>query len=101
ESGERPKLTYSGMDGAEHAFHRRMIAGDFSRASADQLRPAVEIAAREQADAYAEMAQPADLVTGFARPLVARTIGDLLGLSDSVVAECACLTDIVLGSGAD
>jgi cytochrome P450 len=101
ESGERPKLSYSGMDGAEHAFHRRMIAGEFSGASADRLRPAIEIAAREQADAYAEMPQPADLVTGFARPLVARAIGGVLGLPDDVVAECAGLTDIVLGSGED
>ena len=101
ENGERPKLTYSGMDGREHSSHRRMVAPDFSRAAADKFRHSVKIAAALQAADYAGKGPPADLVTGFARPLVARTIGTFLGLSAADTAECARLTDVVLGSGAD
>lgn len=99
--GVPPKLAYSGMDGREHSKHRQLVASEFSKVEIDKLAGLVRIAAVEQAAEYAAQRTPADLVAGFARPLVAKTIGAFLGLPADMVVLCARLADVVLGDGRD
>jgi cytochrome P450 len=76
-----------------------MISSDFSQTAIERLRPWMAIASAQQAAYYASQGSPADLVRGFAQPLVATIIGGFIGLSPIGASQCAMLTSVVLGSG--
>jgi cytochrome P450 len=68
------------MDPPGHTRYRRLLTGDFTARRAGLLAPRVESFAAEQVEAMRAHGSPADLVATFARPLVLRSLSELVGL---------------------
>jgi cytochrome P450 len=77
----RPYLrTMQEMNGPEHARLRRLIAPAFTAARCEAFRPRIERIAHALLD---ELADGADLLTTFARPLPMAVICDLVGVPEA------------------
>ncbi|MET7746278.1 cytochrome P450 [Streptomyces sp. NPDC005385] len=68
------------MDAPEHTAHRRLAGALFSRSAAEQVRPVVGRVIEERLDVLVRGTKPADLVTGFADPVAALVITEVLGI---------------------
>ncbi|GAB3456883.1 cytochrome P450 [Streptomonospora sediminis] len=75
---------FNKMDAPEHTRYRRAVGRHFSPRRAADQEAAITAAAAELLDAMAAGGAPADLVAGFARPLPARAVFDLLGIPEEV-----------------
>ncbi|TDC80629.1 cytochrome P450 [Micromonospora sp. KC606] len=69
------------QDGAAHTRLRRLVSKAFTARRIATLRPRVEQIAEEHVRAVVGAGPPADLVAGFAAPLAALVIGELLGVT--------------------
>jgi cytochrome P450 len=67
-------------DPPEHTGYRRMLAGEFTRARAEAMRPTIEAVADSLLTDLLARPRPADLVEAFAVPLPALVTCRLLGL---------------------
>jgi cytochrome P450 len=68
------------MDNPRHGELRHMVAGEFGRRRAAELRQTIERIVRDQIDVLLDSAPPIDLREMFALPIPARLICELLGL---------------------
>ncbi|MEV6831637.1 cytochrome P450 [Amycolatopsis sp. NPDC051102] len=68
------------MDPPEHTRYRKLLTGEFTVRRTSRLIPRVEAVAAEQIEVMRAHGAPADLVTDFAKPLVLRMLGELVGL---------------------
>ncbi|MFL4901750.1 cytochrome P450 [Streptomyces sp. MMS24-I2-30] len=75
------------MDPPDHTRYRRLLTSEFTVRRTSLLKSHVEAFAAEQIHVMRECGAPADLVTHFARPLVLRSLCELLGLSYSERGE--------------
>ncbi|MEV4057775.1 cytochrome P450 [Amycolatopsis sp. NPDC049688] len=68
------------MDPPEHTRYRKLLTGEFTVRRTSRLIPRVEAVAAEQIEVMRAKGAPADLVHDFAKPLVLRMLGELVGL---------------------
>ncbi len=68
------------MDPPEHTRYRKLLTGEFTVRRTSRLIPRVEAVAAEQIEVMRAKGGPADIVTDFAKPLVLRMLGELVGL---------------------
>jgi cytochrome P450 len=68
------------MDPPEHTRYRKLLTGEFTVRRTSRLIPRVEAVAAEQIEVMRAKGAPADVVTDFAKPLVLRMLGELVGL---------------------
>ncbi|WP_103350652.1 cytochrome P450 [Amycolatopsis sp. CA-128772] len=68
------------MDPPEHTRYRKLLTGEFTVRRTSRLIPRVEAVAAEQIEVMRAHGAPADLVADFAKPLVLRMLGELVGL---------------------
>jgi cytochrome P450 len=99
--GSPPTLGYSAMDGDTHTLHRRRVAREFTPAAITLWRGRIEREAVALVRDFAAQGSPADFVTGFAQPFVARVNAAFLGLNLAQAEACARLSRIILGTGED
>ena len=78
--GERPDLSFVGMDDPEHTRLRRMISGTFTIKRVEALRPAVQRMTDRLIDDMLAGPDPTDLVQALALPLPSLVISELLGV---------------------
>ncbi|MBZ6229009.1 cytochrome P450 [Streptomyces olivaceus] len=78
--GERPDLSFVGMDDPEHLRLRRMISGTFTIKRVEAMRPAVQRMTDRLIDEMLAGPNPADLVQSLALPLPSLVISELLGV---------------------
>jgi cytochrome P450 len=84
--GEAHGLVHT--DGDEHARLRRLLVPELTIRRADGWRPRLRRMAEERSEA---LESPADLVADYARPLVSRVLGELVGLPDGFPMDVAAL----------
>ncbi|MEV6345321.1 cytochrome P450 [Actinoplanes sp. NPDC051851] len=72
-------------DQEDHSRMRRLLAGWWSRAAAEQWPALIEHHTRDLLDAMAAGPADTDLVTSFARPLPMRVLADVVGIPQSQV----------------
>jgi len=68
------------MDPPQHTRYRRLLTGEFTVRRTSRLISRVEAVAAEQIEVMREQGAPTDLVADFAKPLVLRMLGELVGL---------------------
>jgi cytochrome P450 len=68
------------MDPPEHTRYRKLLTGEFTVRRTSRLIPRVEAVAAEQIEVMRAKGAPADVVLDFAKPLVLRMLGELVGL---------------------
>ncbi|MEV7091763.1 cytochrome P450 [Amycolatopsis sp. NPDC051045] len=68
------------MDPPEHTRYRKLLTGEFTVRRTSRLIPRVEAVAAEQIEVMRAKGAPADVVADFAKPLVLRMLGELVGL---------------------
>jgi cytochrome P450 len=90
EGNPRVESGYAGnflnMDPPDHTRFRRMLAGEFTPAKMDELRPRIAEIVADHLDALQRGGPPADLVEGFTLPIPSLTICELLGVPTQVRA---------------
>lgn len=88
EGNPRVNSGYAGnflnMDPPEHTKFRRMLAGEFTPAKMEALRPHIEAIVDEYLDAVQGGGPPADLVERYALPIPSMVICELLGVPSEV-----------------
>lgn len=80
KAGNRPARPFTRMDPPEHTLYRRSLAAEFSPRRIEALRPYIQSTVAERLDQFAAQGSPADLVSGFARPISSAVISKLLGV---------------------
>jgi cytochrome P450 len=78
--GERPVLAYSGLDGGEHAHHRRLVDRSFTERQVARLGEALGAVVDCELDAALGDTQPVDLAGGISIRLAVRCILLFLGV---------------------
>jgi cytochrome P450 len=78
---------FFGLDGAEHARYRRLLAGSFTLRAARRNTERIERIVTAQLDEMAGAGASADLLCAFAWPLPGLVMNELLGLSPDVCEE--------------
>ncbi len=68
------------MDPPEHTRYRKLLTGEFTVRRTSRLIPRVEAVAAEQIEVMRANGASADVVADFAKPLVLRMLGELVGL---------------------
>ncbi|MDT8909786.1 cytochrome P450 [Amycolatopsis sp. PS_44_ISF1] len=68
------------MDPPGHTRYRRLLTGEFTVRRTSRLIPRAETIATEQIEAMRSKGAPADVVADYAKPLVLRLLGELVGL---------------------
>lgn len=68
------------MDPPEHTRYRKLLTGEFTVRRTGRLIPRVEAVAAEQIEVMRAKGGTADVVGDFAKPLVLRMLGELVGL---------------------
>ncbi|WP_410606955.1 cytochrome P450 [Amycolatopsis sp. lyj-109] len=68
------------MDPPEHTRYRKLLTGEFTVRRTSRLIPRVEAVAAEQIEVMRAKGDTADIVVDFAKPLVLRMLGELVGL---------------------
>src|SRR5215470_974984 len=86
-----------GMDPPEHTRLRKLVASAFTARRVEALRPRVATIVSELIDALASQPQPADLVTGFALPLPAQVICEMLGVPAADLERFHAWSDTIMG----
>ncbi|MFD0772475.1 cytochrome P450 [Streptomonospora algeriensis] len=84
------------LDGAEHARLRSAVARGFTAHRMRAMRPAIERIVHRRLDEFAGRGRPADLVSGFARPVALDVLADLFGITVGDRAEFASQADAYL-----
>ena len=74
------------MDPPDHTKFRRMLAGEFTPAKMEELRPRIVAIVAEHADQLLRHGPPVDLVEGYSLPIPSLTICELLGVPTDVRA---------------
>ncbi|MFF1902848.1 cytochrome P450 [Kitasatospora sp. NPDC058218] len=69
-----------GMDAPEHTVYRKMVKAEFTLQRVNSMAPRVQQLIDEHLDRFIAGGGPADLVSGFAKPLTLAVIGELLAI---------------------
>lgn len=89
----------TGMDPPEHTRLRRLVARAFTMRTVERMRAGIEEIACGLLDELVAAGPPAELVTGFARPLAITVICALLGVPAPEHARFTAWTEAYLGAG--
>ncbi|WP_158944022.1 cytochrome P450 [Granulicella sp. S190] len=95
ELSDRQPGTFLEYDEPHHTQYRNKVAGEFTPASMDKLRPMIERIVDECLDATEEAGSPVDLVQTFALPMPSRVICEMLGIPRNDTFDFATQTRIM------
>jgi cytochrome P450 len=86
DGGEPVPGWFFGMDGAEHAQHRKLLTGQFTMRAARKAAPRIRAIVVDQLEQVSRKGSPVDLFEAFTWPVPARVICDLLGVPKDIEA---------------